>query len=156
MWSLSLNVGASTCWNPQGLKWAYRGIALPLPLPRILPAWLLAKPRTRHTLGIRLCSARRFITSNYKLQPTRCKFSLTYLFLQTLYMFQVVPPPIIKSTQLCIQLQVLSTNSGASCYRQLTVAVSNLFLVLIASRCFFIGVALKDVDLPVSLSPSFW
>jgi hypothetical protein len=67
-------------------------------------------------------------------------------------MFQAVPPPIIKSTQLYIQLQVLSTNGAASCYRQLTVSVSNLFLVLIACRCFFIGVALKDVDLPLSLS----
>jgi len=38
------------------------------------------------------------------------------LFLQTLYMFQAVPPPIIRSTQLYIQRQVLSTNIGASCY----------------------------------------
>ena len=35
---------------------------------------------------------------NYKLQPTRCNFSWIYLFLQTLYMFQAVPPPIIRST----------------------------------------------------------
>ena len=91
----------------------------------------------------------------FQITANKMQRFLIYLLLQTLYMFQVVPPPIIKSTQLCIQLQVLSTNSGASCYRQLTVAVSNLFLVLIASRCFFIGVALKDVDLPVSLSPSF-
>jgi hypothetical protein len=34
-----------------------------------------------------------------------------------LYMFQAVPPPIIRSTQLYIQLQVLSTNTAASCYR---------------------------------------
>ena len=34
---------------------------------------------------------------------------LIYLFVQTLYMFQAVPPPIIRSTQLYIQLQVLST-----------------------------------------------
>jgi len=41
---------------------------------------------------------------------------LIYLFLQTLYMFQAIPPPIIGSTQLYIQLQVLSTNIAASCY----------------------------------------
>ena len=39
------------------------------------------------------------------------------LFLQTLYMFKAVPPPIIRSTQLYIQLQVLSTDTAASCYR---------------------------------------
>ena len=32
---------------------------------------------------------------------------LIYLFLQTLYMFQAVPPPIIRSTYLYIQLRVL-------------------------------------------------
>ena len=32
-----------------------------------------------------------------------------------LYMFQAVPPPIISSTKLYIQLQVLSTNTAASC-----------------------------------------
>ena len=35
---------------------------------------------------------------NYKLHPTRCNFSWIYLFLQTLYMFQAVSPPIIRST----------------------------------------------------------
>jgi hypothetical protein len=43
---------------------------------------------------------------------------LIYLFLQTLYMFQPVPPPIIRSTELYIQLQVLSNNTAASCYRE--------------------------------------
>jgi hypothetical protein len=38
-------------------------------------------------------------------------------FLKMLYMFQVVPPPIIRSTQLYIQLQVLSANNAAICYR---------------------------------------
>ena len=47
---------------------------------------------------------------NSKLQPTRCNFSWIYLFSQPLYMFQAVPPPIIRSTQLYIQLQVLSTS----------------------------------------------
>jgi len=42
---------------------------------------------------------------------------LIYLFLQTLYMFQAVPPSIIRSTYLYIQRQVLSTNTAASCYR---------------------------------------
>jgi len=37
-------------------------------------------------------------TSNYKLQPTRCNVSWIYLFLQKLYMFQAVPPPIIRRT----------------------------------------------------------
>jgi len=41
---------------------------------------------------------------------------LTYLFLQTLCMFQAAPPPIIRSTQLYIQLLVLSTNTADSCY----------------------------------------
>jgi hypothetical protein len=39
------------------------------------------------------------------------------LFLQTLYVFQAVPPPIIGNIQLYIQLQVLSTDTAASCYR---------------------------------------
>jgi len=42
---------------------------------------------------------------------------LIYLFLQTLYMLQAVPPPIINCTQLYIQLQLLSTNTAACCYR---------------------------------------
>jgi len=44
---------------------------------------------------------------------------LIYLFLQMSYMFQAVPPPIIRSTKLYIQLHVLSTNTAASCYRGL-------------------------------------
>jgi hypothetical protein len=39
---------------------------------------------------------------------------LIYLFLQTLCMFQAVPPPIIRSTKLYIQLQVLSINTAAT------------------------------------------
>ena len=39
---------------------------------------------------------------------------LIYSFLQTLYMFQAVPPPIVRSTELYIQLQVLSTNTALS------------------------------------------
>ena len=38
---------------------------------------------------------------------------LIYLFLQTLYTFQAIPPPIIRSKQLYIQLQVLSTITAA-------------------------------------------
>ena len=34
-----------------------------------------------------------------KLHPTRFNVFLIYLFLQTLYMFQAVPPPIIRSTK---------------------------------------------------------
>ena len=54
---------------------------------------------------------------SYKLQPTRCNVSWIYLLLQTLYVFQAVPPPIVRSTKLYIQLDVLSTNAAASCYR---------------------------------------
>jgi len=35
---------------------------------------------------------------NYKLLPARSNVSWIYLFLQTLYKFQAVPPPIIRST----------------------------------------------------------
>jgi len=40
-----------------------------------------------------------------------------YLFLQTLYMFQAFPPPIIRCAYLYIlvQLQVLSTTIAACC-----------------------------------------
>jgi len=47
---------------------------------------------------------------------------LIYLFLQTLYMFQAVPPPIIRSRELYIQLQVFSTNTAA-CLQQVAVLV---------------------------------
>jgi hypothetical protein len=42
---------------------------------------------------------------------------LIYLFLKTIYMFQAVPPPIIRSKQLYIRPQVSSANTAASCYR---------------------------------------
>ena len=60
-------------------------------------------------------SVHRNIIPNYNQQDA--KF-LIHLFLQTLCMFQEFPPPIIRSTQLYIQLQVLSTNTAASCYRE--------------------------------------
>jgi len=34
-----------------------------------------------------------------------------YLFLQTFYMFQAVPPPIIRSTKVYIQLQLMSNDT---------------------------------------------
>jgi hypothetical protein len=40
--------------------------------------------------------------------------TLLDLFLKMLYTFQAVPPPIIRSTQLYKQLQVLSTNTAAA------------------------------------------
>jgi len=43
---------------------------------------------------------------------------LIYLFLKKLYMFQAVPPPIFRSTHLYEQLQVLSTSTAVSCYRE--------------------------------------
>ena len=60
-------------------------------------------------------SMHRNIIPNYSQQYATL---FIYLFLQTLYMFQAVPPPIIMSTQLYIELQVLSTNTAASCYRR--------------------------------------
>jgi len=53
------------------------------------------------------------IIPNYSQQDA----TLLDLFFQALYTFQVVPLPIIRSTQLYIQLQVLSTSRAASCYR---------------------------------------
>ena len=41
---------------------------------------------------------------------------LNYLFLQMLYMFQVVPPSSSGAQKLYIQLQVLSTNTAVCCY----------------------------------------
>ena len=37
-----------------------------------------------------------------KVQPTRCNVFSIYLFHKLLYMFQAVPPPIIRSTKLYI------------------------------------------------------
>ena len=42
-----------------------------------------------------------------KVQPTRLPFSLFICFYKLLYMFQAVSPPIIRSTKLYIQRQVL-------------------------------------------------
>jgi hypothetical protein len=56
-------------------------------------------------------SVHRNIIPNYSQQG-----ELFYLFIFR-DMFQAVPLPIIRSTQLYIQLQVLSTNTAASCYR---------------------------------------
>ena len=52
----------------------------------------------------------------FKFTPNKMQRFLIYLFLNMLYTFQAVPPPIIRSTQLYRQLQVLSTNTAASCY----------------------------------------
>jgi hypothetical protein len=60
-------------------------------------------------------SVHRNIITNYSQQDVTLLD--IYLFLQTLYMFQAVPPPIIRSTTLYIQLQVLYTNTAAGCYR---------------------------------------
>jgi len=46
------------------------------------------------------------------------------LFIKTLYIVQAVPPPIIRSTKLYRQLQVLSTSTAASCYHEFTVAAA--------------------------------
>jgi len=43
-----------------------------------------------------------------KVQPTRCNFFRSIYFYKLLYMFQAVPPLIIKSTKLYKQHQVLS------------------------------------------------
>ena len=49
-----------------------------------------------------------------KITANKMQRFLIYLFLQTLYMFQAVPPPIIRSTLLFIQLRVLSTKTAAT------------------------------------------
>jgi len=56
--------------------------------------------------------------NSFQFQVTANKMQrfCNYLFLQTLYMFHAVPSPIISSTQLYKQLQVLSRNTAASCY----------------------------------------
>jgi len=41
---------------------------------------------------------------------------LIYLFLQTLYMFQAVPQPIIRSNITVYTGQLLSTDTAAGCY----------------------------------------
>jgi hypothetical protein len=61
-----------------------------------------------------VCVMTHETTSTLQFQITPNKMQRFYLFLQTLYMFQAVPPPIIRSTKLYIQLQVLSTNTAAS------------------------------------------
>ena len=50
----------------------------------------------------------------FQIKTNKMQLFFIYLFLQMFYMFQAVPPPIIRSTELYIQLQVLSTNTGAS------------------------------------------
>ena len=48
---------------------------------------------------------------NSKLQPTRCNFFIylfIYLFLQTLYMFQAVLPPIIRRFRYCQPILLLA------------------------------------------------
>ena len=53
----------------------------------------------------------------FRITTNKMQRFLIYSFVQILYMFQAVPPPIIRSTELYIQLQVLSTNTAACCYR---------------------------------------
>ena len=42
------------------------------------------------------------IIHQFQITNNRMQRFLIYLFLQTLYMFQAVPPPIVRSTQLYI------------------------------------------------------
>jgi len=51
----------------------------------------------------------------FQITTNKMQLFLIYLFLQILYMFQAIPPPIIRSTKLYIQPQVLSTNTVACC-----------------------------------------
>jgi hypothetical protein len=51
------------------------------------------------------------IITNYRQQDATFLDLFIYLFLKTLYMFQAVPPSIIRSTQLYKQLQLLSSLS---------------------------------------------
>jgi len=43
-----------------------------------------------------------------KVQPTRCNVFSIYFFYKLLYMFQAVPPPIIRNTKLYKKRQVLT------------------------------------------------
>jgi len=58
-------------------------------------------------------------TSYFQITTNKMQHFLIYLFLQTPYMFQAVPPPIIRSTQLYIQVQVLSISTAAYCSKHL-------------------------------------
>ena len=60
----------------------------------------------RTTFDIHMSVHRNLITNYSQQDATFLEF---IFFLQTLYVFHAVPPPIIRSTQLYIQLQVLST-----------------------------------------------
>ena len=53
----------------------------------------------------------------FQITTNKMQRFLSYLFLQTLYKFQAVPPPIIRRIKLYIQLLVLSNNIAACCYR---------------------------------------
>jgi hypothetical protein len=53
------------------------------------------------------------ITVRFQITANKMQRFLIYLFLQMIYMFQAVPLPIIRSTKLYIQLQVLSINTAA-------------------------------------------
>ena len=55
-----------------------------------------------------------YISLKYNQQDAT--FSRSIYFYKLLYMFQAAPPPIIRSTKLYIQRQVLSTNTAVSCY----------------------------------------
>ena len=48
-----------------------------------------------------------------EVQPAKCNVSRFIYFYKMLYMFQAVPLPIIRSTKLYMQRQVLSTNTTA-------------------------------------------
>jgi len=50
-------------------------------------------------------------------------FSRSIYFYKLLYTFQAVPPPIIRSTKLCIQRQVLSKQKAVMVWQYLTLYV---------------------------------
>jgi hypothetical protein len=60
-------------------------------------------------------SVEEFSTMSLKYNQQNAKFSYSIYFYKLLYMFQAVPPPIIRSTKLYIQRQVLSNQY--CCYR---------------------------------------
>jgi hypothetical protein len=67
--------------------------------------WLTQVKRAQYSLRLFL-----YISLNYSQQDA--KFSWSIYFYKLLYMFQAVPSPIIKSTKLYIQRQVLSNQYG--------------------------------------------
>jgi len=62
----------------------------------------------------------------FQITTNKMQHLVIYLFLRMLYMFQAVPPPILRSTKLYTQLQVLSTNTVACSFLDLFISTDPL------------------------------